>query len=436
MPLKILATADLHLGKKSSAVPTDAEESSTRHTWKRMVEWAIGHDVDVVVMAGDLIDQDNRYFEAIGPLQDGFDRLSQKGIAVYLVAGNHDFSVLAEIIRNKEYENIHLLGANGSWEKKTHRGEQGTVQFAGWSFPNKYVREDPLASFDRLELDPNMPTIGILHSEADNPDSKYGPVDRGNLRSAGPDAWILGHIHKPTPLDKEAPIETPFIAYPGTPHALNSGEPGVHGPLVLEIDGKEKIRVNRVPLSPVRYESIEATVQPSDDEATLRDSLTTALREKAHELLTELEGVSFLVFDIELTGNNPAASKMDHWAQQAVEKYSQELETGTTVLIRKVVNHVEPAVEDMEELARNTSPAGKLAKTILAIEQGQTTPFLERLMEKWEMQRQRINRSGTYTPLEDKNRLAEAGEKPARDYILQECHRMLNHLINQQQQEQ
>jgi uncharacterized protein (DUF1919 family) len=90
----------------------------------------------------------------------------------------------------------------------------------------------------------------------------------------------------------------------------------------------------------------------------------------------------------------------------------------------------------MEELARNTSPAGKLARTILSIEQGQTTPFLERLMEKWEMQRQRINRSGTYTPLDDKNRLAVAGEKPAREYILQECHRMLNHLINQQQQEQ
>jgi DNA repair exonuclease SbcCD nuclease subunit len=383
-------------------------------------------------MAGDLIDQDNRYFEAIGPLQDGFDRLNKKGISVYLVTGNHDFNVLAGIIQNKKYNNVHLLGSDGSWEKRIYRDEKEMIQFVGWSFPHKHVQEDPLTNIDRLELDPNIPTIGILHSEADNPKSHYGPVDLDNLRAAGPDAWILGHIHKPIVLN----TNDPYIAYPGTPHALNSGEPGIHGPLLLEADGKKQPRVKRIPLSPVRYESIEVAVQPADDESALHDSVIASLRKKAQDLVTELEEVSFLVFDIEMTGNNAAANSISHWTSRAVDEYTQELETGTTVLIRKVVNHVEPAVENMKELAKTPSPAGKLADTILALEQGRTTPFLERLMEKWEMQRQRINRSGTYTPLDDKKRLAEPEQKQAREYILQECHRMLNHLINQQQEQQ
>ena len=411
-------------------MPAQAEVASTKYTWKKMVDWAIDHEVDIVVMAGDLIDQDNRYFEAIGPLQDGFDRLNKKGISVYVVTGNHDFNVLAGIIQNKKYNNVHLLGADGSWEKKIYQDEKEMIQFVGWSFPHKHVQEDPLTNIDRLELDPNLPTIGILHSEADNPKSNYGPVDLDNLRTAGPDAWILGHIHKPTVLN----TNDPYIAYPGSPHALNSGEPGIHGPLLLEADGKEQPRVKRIPLSPVRYETVEVAVQPGNDESALRDSVIATLREKAQNLVTELEEVSFLVFDIEMTGNHPAASQIDHWADQAVEKYTQELETGTAVIIRKVVNHVEPAVEDMEELAKTPSPAGKLADTILAIEQGRTTPFLEKLTERWEVQLQRINRSRTYAPLNDKKRLASNSTNEARDYILQECHRMLNHLINQQQQ--
>jgi len=53
MPLKILATADLHLGRKSSSVPRNLEESSTQFTWQRIIEYAIDKSVDVVVLAGD-----------------------------------------------------------------------------------------------------------------------------------------------------------------------------------------------------------------------------------------------------------------------------------------------------------------------------------------------------------------------------------------------
>lgn len=68
MPFKLLTTSDLHLGKKSSNVPRSLEESSTRFTWHWIIQWAVEHEVDVMVLTGKWnVDRDNHFFEAIGP---------------------------------------------------------------------------------------------------------------------------------------------------------------------------------------------------------------------------------------------------------------------------------------------------------------------------------------------------------------------------------
>ena len=429
MPIKILATADLHLGRKSSAVPSDAEESSTKFTWNNMVDWAIEHGVHVLLLSGDIIDQDNKYYEAIGPIQSGFDKLNKNGIAVYLVTGNHDFDVLSEIIRSNKYENIHLLGANGKWEMKTFESNEGTLQIAGWSFPNKYVTENPMAKFSELERDPNEVTIGLLHGDVDVLESKYGPVSLSELKFAGAEAWILGHIHKPMEFSSEAP----YIAYPGSPHALDPGEAGAHGPVLIEVNKKNDMKVERIPLSPIRYEKISVTVEPKDDEGYVRDSITSILLQEGQKLLPDLENVAFLVCDIALEGTHTAVNELFSWTGQIVQDYEQELETGTRIIVRKVENNVQPAVENLEELAENPSPAGKLAETILAIQQGKTTPFLDKLTDEWKVKLQKLNKSSTYSPLKVNGRLPEFNEKLARNAILHECNQLLNKLINQQQ---
>lgn len=68
MPIKILAAGDLHLGKKSGSIPNNAKEKPIKYVWSRMVEYAIDNRVDFIALPGDIADQDNSYFEAIGPL--------------------------------------------------------------------------------------------------------------------------------------------------------------------------------------------------------------------------------------------------------------------------------------------------------------------------------------------------------------------------------
>ena len=131
-----------------------------------------------------------------------------------------------------------------------------TIQFTGWSFPNQFVQESPLMSFTIENLDPNLTTIGFFHGDAFSKESRYGPFDASQLLNKQVDAWIIGHIHKPLNLRDSDPI----IWYPGSPHALSPKETGNHGPLLLTVQNPHEISVRQVPLSPVRYETINADI--------------------------------------------------------------------------------------------------------------------------------------------------------------------------------
>ena len=71
--MKILATADLHLGKQSSNVSRELRESSVTFTWNRIVKYAVEEQVDALLLAGDVVDRDNRFFGAPGRV-DGWGR--------------------------------------------------------------------------------------------------------------------------------------------------------------------------------------------------------------------------------------------------------------------------------------------------------------------------------------------------------------------------
>jgi len=428
MTLKILATSDLHLGRKSSGVPENAEQSSSKHTWKRIVKLCIDENVDALLLVGDIVDQDNRYFEAIGPLQAGFEELKKADIAVYMVAGNHDFDVLAQIAGNEKYDNIHLLGAGGTWELKMFSKDNNHIQLVGWSFPKSHTKEDPLFSFNNINIDPNYPAIGALHCDIYNQNSSYAPVNPDNLANKNVNAWILGHIHKPDMLKED----NPCIFYPGSPHAFSVKEPGIHGAVLMEIDNNGRIKTKTIPLSPVRYESISVNVANTDDEISLRDKTTMALSNNANEMIDKLGNVEFLVYDVHLEGIHSKIKELDKWTLSLTD-YEQKLNTGTKIWVRKVENFVKPAIENLEELAKQPSPEGLLADTILALQNGTDTQFLSELKKEWEDKYKKLSNAGTYKPLHNVKNFNKVPEKDAEEYIMKECNRLLAELRMQQQ---
>ena len=138
MSVRILATADIHIGRCPTRVPDpeDARRFSCARMWHEIVERAIQEKVDLVTLSGDIIDHDNRFFEATGPLEAGLVKLAAAGIHTYAVAGNHDFDVLPRIVDAVGTDHFHLLGRDGRWEQTEFiRDGQPLLRIHGWSFP-------------------------------------------------------------------------------------------------------------------------------------------------------------------------------------------------------------------------------------------------------------------------------------------------------------
>ena len=430
MALKVLATGDIHIGKQSSSIKRAAEESATKYTWNKIVDFAIKTDVDVLALTGDIVDQDNRYFEAIGPVQAGFERLKQANISIYMVAGNHDFDVLPELIDSERYSNVHLLGANGTWEMKKFSKDGEEIQFVGWSFPKRHFNEDPFSTFEIPEIDKGIATIGLLHGDAYDPFSNYAPIAINNFLHRSVHAWALGHIHKPHILRESEPI----VFYPGSPHALSAKEQGSHGPTLLTIYSPADIQIEHIPLSPVRYETLTIDITDTANKDSIRDGLTSKIFEDAQSKIAELEIVSFLIYDITLVGQHNKIRDLESWIKPIIDDYDQELATTETqVSVRKILIDVKPKVENMEELAKESSPVGVLAETILALNRGETTDFADNLIKEWKSIHTSIRQAGTYQPLRTAERLEPEENSESKQYLLTECNRILTELIGQQE---
>ncbi|RYM34964.1 DNA repair exonuclease [Brumimicrobium glaciale] len=431
MALKILVTGDIHIGKKSSSVKQDTDESATKSTWAKIVDYAIMNDVAVLALTGDVVDQDNRYFEAIGPLQTGFEKLKKAGIDVFMVSGNHDFDVLSQLVDSNSYENVHLLGKNGTWEMKTFAKNGEYIQFVGWSFPKRHFNEDPLMTFNIEGIDSSLTTIGLLHGDVDVPDSNYAPIDLNNFSNLPVNAWMLGHIHKPQILRAAEPL----VYYPGSPHALSSKETGIHGPVLLTIHSTTSIEKIQIPLSPVRYETIAIDITDQITEADVRNKLTSTLYDDAKSRIMELEKVSFLIYDIHLVGQHSKIKELETWVKPIIDAYDQEIDaTETRISVRKVVMNVRPKVDNLKELALESSPAGILANTIIALNNGETTDFSEKLLLQWKSIHSNIKQAPVYQPLNTSESFDLEENHNAEKYILNECNRILTELIEQQNQ--
>lgn len=426
MSVKILATSDLHLGRRSADLPQHDDASSVKYSWRRIIQYVIDEQVDLLVLTGDIVDESNAYYEAKGPLREGFQKLAEASIPVMMVSGNHDFEVLAQLIDHNRWEGVHLLGRDGQWEYKKLTLNGHDLGFAGWSFPRKHVMTDPMLSFDSIadELDHNRINIGLLHGDVDAAGSQYAPLQLSSLKQSACNMWILGHIHKPQVFN-----DSPLIAYPGSPHALSAGETGKHGPMLITIENKHDIQRMQLPLSPVRYESITVTVSEEHDENMLKYRLMRAIEEKMEELSAGLQHTHTVIVTLYLEGEHAGPFEVKDWAATLAESYEEIFNSTTTVRVRKVHHNVYPAVGNLQDLATQSSPAGRLAEVILHIENQERNDLIEHMLEEWMQRSADLKRAETYKPLRDAGVIQQPSREEGLRHILQQSKMLLNHMV-------
>lgn len=430
MSIKILAAGDLHLGRKSSGVPSNTEYKTTRYVWGKMVEYAIQENINIVALTGDIVDEDNKYFEAIGALQEGFRKLIDNKIHIFMIAGNHDFDVLPQIVKQTNSAYIHLLGENANWSTELFSTQQGEkIQFIGWSFNKRHITENPLESFSNVTLDRNFITIGLLHGDVDINGSLYAPTSKNDFIQTANQVqlWILGHIHRPY----EVVEQNPKALFTGSPQALSSKEQGEHGPLLITVNSKNDIQIEHILLSPIRYEEIKIDISDCESENEVRSAITDSIFDKSEEISIESEHIKHLIFDVKIVGEHTNRQSIEQWSS-SIENLSLSTSTSAQISVRKVETHVKMKIENLESLSQENSPIGRIAKTIFEIQNNMDSQFLDKLIEQWRKEEQKERRRNYFNGLVQGKRNLERNDEEIKSLIENECNRILSELILQQ----
>lgn len=373
MAAAFLCFGDLHLGRRPTRLPAELAglgllpaDLTPAAAWRAGVQWACEHAVDAVVLAGDVVERYDDRFEAFAHLANGVQQLVAARIPVYAVAGNHDSLALPRLA--DQIPEVVLLGRGGVWEHVDVDTRAGApVRLLGWSFTDRFQRESPLRGAT-FELDRTVPTLGILHADLDAAGSPYAPVSSAELKAVPADAWLLGHVHMPSDLQGPRPI-----GYLGSVTGLDPGEPGPHGPWLVEVAGVGHVEARQIPLAPLRWErqTVPIDAIAGHDDESLSDALFATLVQAMTSVSERIEpdtgSARAVGCRLRLTGRSACHRELRRLLRTAVvPPYCIQ---DAHYFIEKLID--ESAAEtDLTRLASGSHPPNLLAARLLALREG------------------------------------------------------------------
>jgi exonuclease SbcD len=278
--LRILHTADIHLGAKFSGLGNKGatQREQLRATFKNVVAAALEEGVNIVLVAGDLFDSNEQPQRNIDLVIEQFNLLGSNKIPVCLIPGTHDSLDSSSIYKKVDFEgrcpNLKVLAdENVSW--KEYPGLDLTV----YGKPNLSNRSyaSPLKGLKRSTS--TKFHVAMAHGSFFIPD-KTAEDDHvfrlEEIEASGMNYLALGHWHRPYRCS-----ERPPAWYPGPPEWISGQtEKGAALLVSLSDSGEAMVAIKKLGLRD--YDEIEI------DMSEIRDlnRLKVKLAEGASQNLT------------------------------------------------------------------------------------------------------------------------------------------------------
>lgn len=298
-----LHAADLHLDTPfeglSRDLPSIAEalRDASLRAFDRLVELALEEEVAFVLFAGDVYDGPERGIRAQLRFLRGLERLSDAGIASFVVHGNHDPVEEGWGAVRSWPGRVHVFGSREVESVPVVRDGRRLATIHGRSFGRRAERANLAREFSRGS-EPGL-HVGLLHANVGGQQGHddYAPCSLEDLKAAGMDYWALGHVHTGQILLQG---ET-WAVYPGNlqGRSLKPSEQGSKGAALVEVEGGSIRRVDHRSLAPIRFEALRVDVSALEDLPEVQQELldqASALRDE------EVEGI---VLAAELVGRSP-----------------------------------------------------------------------------------------------------------------------------------
>lgn len=173
--MKIIHSADIHLGAPISGFPKEISEGrkrEVRNTFLRMVDYAKENGVKAILLSGDVFDRDKPFKKDVDFFYGVIE--SNPDIDFLYLRGNHDNEG-----EKREFANLKTFSTE--WQSY----EYGDVVISGIEL----VGENSLSLYSTLSLNARKKNIVMLHGQIG------GEINLVKLRDKNIDYLALGHVH-------------------------------------------------------------------------------------------------------------------------------------------------------------------------------------------------------------------------------------------------
>lgn len=301
--MKLLHLSDLHIGKRVNEVSLLEDQ---REVLDEILHLAEKHQVDALLLAGDLYDKPIPPAEAVSLLDDFFTALSRRGIPVLAISGNHDSPERLNFgARLLEREGIHLAARyQGPQEPVILQDAYGPVAiyllpYLKPALVRRFCGEEEIVTYSQAvawavsqwSIPPERRNVLVAHQfvtggvTCESEELSVGGLDQipGEIFAAF-DYVALGHLHGPQFVGRET------VRYSGSPLKYSFSECRQEKSVTLVTLGeKGQMTVEPLPLHPTRdMREIRGTYE----EVTARSFYENTPREDyLHVILTDQEDV-------------------------------------------------------------------------------------------------------------------------------------------------
>lgn len=274
--MRFLHAADIHLDSplrglsRYDGAPVSALRGATRQALVNMVDGALEHQVDLVVLAGDLYDGDWPDYNTGLFFASQMARLERANIPVVAICGNHDAQ--SRLTKGLMLPgNFKMLSVD---EPETYRLADLGVAVHGQGFREASVTDDISRAYPK-PLAGHF-NIGLLHTSADGRPghANYAPCSVDYLKNLGYDYWALGHIHL-----REVLCSEPPIVFPGNLQGRHARETGVKGATLVEVKDGRVSSLTHMPCDVVRWHQLVVDVTGAESAEEVSQRVLTQMEQ-------------------------------------------------------------------------------------------------------------------------------------------------------------
>jgi len=292
MEFRFVHAADLHLDTPFSGIARvdervfDALTEASLSAWDNLVRLTLEEGASFLLLAGDVYDGPSRALRAQRRFLDGVRQLTNQGIKVFMVHGNHDPLGSGWTAVSSWPSGMTVFGADEVRAVPVEVDGRRLATVYGISFgaPNE---QRHLAKLFKRGPERGI-HVGLLHTNLGGTEAhdNYAPSSRDDLLEAGLDYWALGHVHHRQTVIPGTPT---WAVYPGNLQGRSPqpGELGAKGALVVTCDDEAGVMEEPrfVPLDLVRFVNLEIDVRGREDVASVVDEIIKDLAElrRRHE---------------------------------------------------------------------------------------------------------------------------------------------------------